>query len=305
MAVSALQQKTTHRGPCLASLNGYDVIACTDCGFAHVVPLPVPETLTTVYQEDYYTQEKPAYLAHAREDAQWASLGYDDQLALIAEYSARAERRLLDIGCGPGFFLQRAQSQGWTVEGIEPSRQAANHARGLGIAVRNAFFSDSLLTELESFPAIRMMNVLEHIPDPLAFLHRATSLLPKGGVLLAGVPNDFNPVQMLLRQKREVAPWWVAPPHHLNYLNFESLEHILKAVGLTPRGRLTSFPMELFIALGENYIGDPQLGRACHLQRKALDLDLEESAPGKRRALYTALAQAGFGREAIVLAVKN
>lgn len=300
----APEETDAHNGPRLASANGYDVIDCACCGFAHVLPLPAPEALTSVYAEEYYTQEKPTYLVHAREDEHWARLGYDDQLALIADHIGPSERRLLDIGSGPGLFLTRAKTLGWSVEGIEPSRQAADYARGLGLTIHNQFFDETLARRLGAVPAVRMMNVLEHIPDPIDFIARAVSLLPEGGVLLAGVPNDFSPLQTLLREKRGVSPWWVAPPHHLNYFDFDSLERLLVRAGLRPRARLTSFPMDLFLALGENYIGNDTLGRTCHAKRKALDLDLEDAAPGKRRALYGALAQAGFGREAIVIASK-
>ena len=52
----------------------------------------------------------------------------------------RERRRLLDIGSGPGFFLKTAKERGWRVLGIEPSRQAATHARDLGIEVVEGFF---------------------------------------------------------------------------------------------------------------------------------------------------------------------
>ena len=45
-------------------------------------------------------------------------------------------RRLLDIGSGPGFFLKSAASRGWNVLGVEPSRQAAAHAKRLGKLVK-------------------------------------------------------------------------------------------------------------------------------------------------------------------------
>src|SRR5262249_13874503 len=146
------------------------------------------------------------------------------------------------------------------------------------------------------FDALHLMNVLEHIPDPATLLANAMSLLAPGGVLCVGVPNDFSPLQLLLNEKRGLAPWWIAPPHHLNYFNFASLDALLRRLGATPVRRLTSFPMELFEALGRNYIGNDALGRECHGLRKALDQDLESASPGARRALYTALANADFGR---------
>ncbi len=68
---------------------------------------------------------------------------------------------------------------------------------------------------------------------------------------------------------------------------------------------MTSFPMEAFLLMGDNYVGDPALGRASHAKRKRFDLALEQAGFGEaRRALYRALAEAGIGREAVVIAVK-
>ena len=68
---------------------------------------------------------------------------------------------------------------------------------------------------------------------------------------------------------------------------------------------MTSFPMEAFLMMGEDYTGDPVLGRACHNRRKKFDLAFEAAGLKEtRRAFYRALAEAGLGREAVVIAVK-
>ena len=299
---------TPHRGRVLESVNGYDVVACEHCGFTHVLPLPTPESLQRTYAEEYYESEKPTYLVHASEDEAWAALGYDDRLDAMSAELPPARRRLLEIGSGPGLFLARAVEKGWTAMGVEPSRQAASFARARGLSIHHGFFDDGLRVELSRteapFDALHLMNVLEHVPDPAALIDSAAQLLAPDAVVCIGVPNDFNPLQRLLQVRRNMAPWWLAPPHHLNYFNFETLERLVRRLGLDVRARLTSFPMELFVALGRNYVGDDELGRTCHGLRKAFDQDLNASTPGARRALYQALAQAGFGREAIIIAVK-
>ena len=58
--------------------------------------------------------------------------------------------------------------------------------------------------------------------------------------------------------------------------------------------------------MGEDYTTDAALGRACHARRKRFDLALEAAGLGQtRRAFYRALASAGIGREAAILAVKS
>ena len=124
-----------HQGPRLAAVNGYDIIACEMCGFRHAVPLPEPAALEQEYREKYYSAEKPTFLVHAGEDQEWAKLAQSDRLESFERLLGRGRRRLLDVGSGPGFFLRTAQERGWQGLGIEPSRQAAAHARSMGVEV--------------------------------------------------------------------------------------------------------------------------------------------------------------------------
>ena len=63
--------------------------------------------------------------------------------------------------------------------------------------------------------------------------------------------------------------------------------------------------MEAFLLMGEDYTSDPDLGRTAHAKRKAFDLAFERAGLSRgRRGFYAALAAAGMGREATVIAVK-
>jgi hypothetical protein len=147
--------------------------------------------------------------------------------------------------------------------------------------------------------------VLEHVPDPLAILTAATALLEPGGILCVGVPNDFSPFQIAARSAMNTGDWWVAPPHHLNYFDFDSLSALLSGLGLDLRERTTSFPMEAFMMMGDNYADDPALGRTCHNKRKRFDFAFEAAGlKDTRRDFYRALAKLGIGREAVVIATK-
>jgi SAM-dependent methyltransferase len=295
-----------HEGPCVARKDGFDIIHCAMCGFRHAVPLPNPADLEREYRETYYAQEKPTFLAHAGEDQQWGELAQSDRLESFERILGPGRRRLLDIGSGPGFFLKTAKNRGWNVMGIEPSRQAAAHARGLGIEVAEGFFGAEVAGSLGRFDAINLNNVLEHVPDPIPILLAAREILEPGGVLCVGVPNDFSPLQIAAAATQGVGEWWIAPPHHLNYFDFATLSNLLERLEFDIAERMTSFPMEAFLLMGDNYRADPAVGRASHAKRKKFDLALEAAGLKEtRRAFYRALAETGIGREAVVIAVKN
>jgi SAM-dependent methyltransferase len=314
---SEFLQDGPHNGPRVAQAKGHNIIDCFACGFRHVLPLPDPASLEQEYREKYYADEKPSFIAHAGEDQAWFELAQSDRLVSFekllpppassseAAGQPKSRRRLLDIGCGPGFFLKTAIARGWDAHGIEPSRQAAAHARALGASVTEGFFNAETAPTLGRFDVVNLTNVLEHVPDAALTLKRAVDLLAPGGVLCVGVPNDFSLFQIAARGAVEVGEWWLAPPHHLNYFDFESLEAAVTKAGLTLAERSTGFPMEAFLMMGDNYVGDPALGRACHGRRKNFDLAFEKAGlTHLRRDFYKSLAKLGIGREAVVIAVK-
>ena len=288
-----------HFGKVIDISGGHDIIECSRCGFRHASPLPTAEELEATYAEDYYTEEKPDYLVHAAEDAEWAQLSYDDRLNKLHSLLGY-KGRLLDIGSGPGFFLERAASTGWDAQGIEPSCQASQFAKERGLTVTNEFFGPETASKLGQFDAIVMTNMLEHVPAPIELVEQAFELLCPGGVVCVTVPNDYSGFQTSLREGG-TRPWWLAAPHHLNYFDFDSLERLLTRVGGLLRGRMTSFPMEMFALLGDDYIAEPEIGRGLHNKRKHFDQALN---PAIRESFYASLSTSGLGREAIVFAQK-
>jgi len=295
-----------HDGPIAASKAGHDIIACSTCGFRHAVPLPSVQDLERAYAENYYADEKPTFLVHATEDQEWNAMFQHDRLDICERILPRERRRFLDIGTGPGFFLKTAKDRGWDVKGIEPSRQAAEHARRLGLDVTEGFFGAETAAMLHGFDVVHLNNVLEHVPDPENIIRLAHECLNPGGIICVGVPNDFVPFQEAARAALNLPQWWVAPPHHLNYFDFASLGTLLQRCGFSERARTTSFPMEMFLMMGRDHTNDEPLGRANHTERKNFDLALEHAGFREaRRAFYRALASSGMGREAVIIAQKE
>lgn len=291
-----------HGGPVLDAARGFDVIHCGRCGFRHVVPVPTPEELDQVYREDYYAVEKPLYIERYQEDLDWWNLVYDERYDLLESLLPAERRGLLDVGSGPGFFLQRGRARGWRCVGIEPSVQSAEFSSGLGLDIVREFLTPATAAALGRFDVAHLSNVLEHLPDPAGMIALVRGLLDPGGVLFIVVPNDYNPFQEALRAQG-MAPWWVAPPHHINYFDFATLQGLLERCGFEVVDRQTTFPMELFLMMGDNYVGDDQLGRRCHARRKNLERALAApSVHGIKQTLYRGLADLGVGREIVMAA---
>lgn len=296
----------THTGALVQAAGEFQVIACEGCGYKHVLPLPTPEQLRDIYSHEYYTQEKPAYIEHYLEDKPWWDLVYRERYERLEQWLGPQRRRLLDVGSGPGLFLLNGRERGWQVRGIEPSTRAAQHSRDtLGLDVREGFLDEHSVGTLGRYDALNLGEVLEHLPDPAGMLGLAHRLLDDDGVLCLVVPNDFNPFQRILQQHLGFKPWWVAPPHHLNYFDHDSLAALVRRCGFEVLQVESTFPIDLFLLMGHNYIGNDALGRQAHGQRKHFETALLESGAGELKTrLYRAFADCGLGREVVLYARK-
>jgi 2-polyprenyl-3-methyl-5-hydroxy-6-metoxy-1,4-benzoquinol methylase len=279
-------------------------------GYRRLDPLPTEEELEAFYRDKYYGLiaaggRAPEIMrqlqggAEAAAEIDWLgkTLWADIRAVLDALLPGEANRAVLDIGCGPGLFLLAMREHGWQPAGVEPSEEAGKRAREAGLAVFPSV--EACLAEKKSFEAATLLNVLEHVRDPLAVLRSARSALRAGGILVVRVPNDFSSLQEIARVRSGKPPWWVAPPDHIHYFDFPSLEKTIESCGFQVAEKLADFPMELFLLMGDDYVGNAEVGRACHQRRRALELALPAD---RRRRLYRGFAAEGMGRNALVFA---
>lgn len=289
----------------LHSVGDFDVIDCESCGFKHIIPIPNEEELRDIYKHDYHVKDKPLMLEHQLEDHEWLTSINNARLETLGKLLGKTGK-ILDVGSGNGFLLQQAQDRGWTGKGVEPSEKAADYSRKQGLDVSCSVFDETCAEKIGKFDVVHLGDVMEHLPDPAGMLELCSKVLKPGGLIAVGVPNEYTPVQKILNEDMDVRPWWVAPPHHLNYFDKESLEKLMKRCGYTPRHSEVSFPMELFLLMGRNYLDNPELGRECHAMRKELELNLTNTGNRKfLEKLYNCFADLGLGRTILVVAEKR
>jgi SAM-dependent methyltransferase len=297
-----LVETAAHYGPIVVTVDGYDVIDCKACGFRHIDPLFDEDELRKFYDGQFYENERADYFTKAEEDKEWWMLRYRHYYEMLEAHAPG--RRILDIGSGPGYFLEAGAKRGWEVLGFEPSRLACDYTRARGLKAEHGFFSAAAARGHGTFDAISLSMVLEHVRDPIRLIEEARGLLAPGGLLLLVSPNDFNPLQVSLWKTMGFRPWWVNPKHHLNYFNLESGRRFLAARRFDILHQETSYPLENFLIAGRNYIEQPELGRACHLERKAFESALFTRDPALMRDTAAAWAEQGIGREFILLGRK-
>jgi SAM-dependent methyltransferase len=160
----------------------------------------------------------------------------DTVLRALARRLPRSQRRLLDVGAHVGRLISRAASAGWRAEGLELNPVTASYAAkrtGLPVEQRGVEY---LRRDARTYSAITMIDVLEHIPNPVPVLQNLNTLLEPGGWLAVKVP--CGPSQVVKERLRvRLRPGYKFDPSqnlvHVSLFSPRALRVALKRAGFT------------------------------------------------------------------------
>jgi len=155
----------------------------------------------------------------------------EEVVQTIVSKKGKERGRVLDVGCGYGFFLAEMKARGWQVEGIELSAQGRHYAHNTGdIEVHSDPLEDLLLPE-NSFDVVTLFYVIEHVIDPVAVLQAAWKILKPGGLLLLRWPHSTPIVTILGPLSRYFDLYHT--PYHLYDFSPETMRRLLAMTGFT------------------------------------------------------------------------
>ncbi len=202
--------------------NGYSYYRCYSCGLLSLSPQPAVDDLHDHYQE---------YLPLSNQEID----DWGFEMAPVIESSADfldqnfpEPGRLLDIGCGYGFFLEAMAKRGWQVEGVELSKPAAEIARSKNIGNIYSCAVEEM-GDIGLFDVVTMFYVIEHVADPLQTLQNVAKLLKPGGVLVLRYPNTSPLLKFSGNLARKLK--LMQAPSHLYDFSGDSMELLLDKAG--------------------------------------------------------------------------
>ena len=183
-------------------------------------------------------------------------------------------------------------------------RNYTSYCKNKGLKAEISNLENLNLLGNTKFDFIIMNNVLEHLRDPISIIKKVKLFLKKNGVLFIEVPNDFNLFQLSGKFVNKIKnDWWVNPPAHLNYFSHDTLEFFLKKLGFKILKKDSSFPFEIFLLFGDNYVLDKNLGKECHKKRVNFEQNLLKNNNEEILNLfYQKMAEINLGRTAIIYA---
>jgi 2-polyprenyl-3-methyl-5-hydroxy-6-metoxy-1,4-benzoquinol methylase len=235
----------------------WTLLRCPKCGLVWLNPQPIPEDIGKLYSK-YFTHDTLPETPKQGLTKSWrkivkfsilnSTFGYQtdganktlgwlaSRFGLLRDIAGGAVMwlngsrpgKLLDVGCGNGRFLTTMQELGWEVVGVEPDGEAVKVAREqFGLSVHEGVLEKVTFPD-DTFDAITMNHVVEHLPDPISTLRECQRVLKKGGRLVVMVPN----IESLGHRMYQKAWRGLEVPRHLPLFSPATLRACVEQAGL-------------------------------------------------------------------------
>jgi CMP-N,N'-diacetyllegionaminic acid synthase len=201
------------------------IVRCANCDLVYVSPVFDESHYKTVYRSEEYQEivRDLGIKSHAYRVERFGR----ERVDIMARHLTTERPRMLDVGCSTGFVVEAARDRGWDAVGLDlnPSAVAFGCTRGLDL--RDVALEDAGL-EPESFDAVCLFDVLEHLLEPVRTVRACTNLLRRGGILFMYVPNYDSASRLLMGRDAH----FIWPTHHLNYYTPVTIRDLLRRQGL-------------------------------------------------------------------------
>ncbi len=287
----------------------YQVKFDKEYGYCHLYPIPSRSELKEYYDKQFYSANYGKQINDSskkvqEEESEFFLMQYEDILEIINKKAPG--KKIIDIGCGYGNFLKFCQERGYEVFGLDPSPEAVDNAKEMGIEAIKADIEDIKNKVNKKYHTAVMLNVFEHLCEPYRTLRDIReNILEDNGLLIIRVPNEFNKLQIIANEEYNLKSWWVSAPQHINYFTVPHLVNLVNNCGFEVFLKESTFPLEMFILFGEQYVGNFALGKAIHEKRVLFEKTIKKYDNDYKRKMFQKFAEIGLGREITVYARKK
>lgn len=218
VCLNSLREKFIHR-------KGVDYYRCETCTHVYQDPVVKPDVAISLYENDKTASDIYTQPLQKEIDSNKYLYG----LELLNQLGTPSQKKILDLGCGAGVFLEEAKNIGWEYcVGVDAnSNYQSQYSNQPGLQYVFGDF-EALEPGLlgNDFDAVSMWSVLEHIYKPTKFLQSVSQLMSPGALIFILVPNVKSLATRLMRELSPCFCW-----KHISYFSPESLKKIMEDAG--------------------------------------------------------------------------
>jgi len=219
----------------------FDIGECTDCGFRFTVNPPSEANIGRYYLSDDYISHSDLKRGITERLYHFArTYMLRKKLRLIRSENGQKPGKILDIGCGTGYFPAFMKQNGWDASGVEVSGKAREYAISkFGLEVIPP--DKTGLLPGNSYDCITLWHVMEHLYDPDNWFEKIKHLLNDNGACIIALPNSESSDAKSFKQH------WAAydVPRHLWHFSAPSVSRLASRHGFSVT-RIKSMPLDVF-----------------------------------------------------------
>lgn len=195
-------------------VDGFPHVRCRDCRTVFVSPLPSAEVVQATYLDPTYHEDVAQSEARMRQEAR-------DRARVMKEQGCQ---RVLEIGCGAGFFVEALLELDIEAEGVDPGPQA-QAAAARGLPIRPIWLEQHEPTQ--PYDGIAMFELLEHLPEPIDALRWSHRFMQPGATLALSTPSGSGVAATVLGRRFPM----LCPPNHLEVFSRAGVKALLDRSG--------------------------------------------------------------------------
>ncbi len=204
----------------------FDVLSCPECQSYYLSPQPTADYLNEAYSASYYGEGEQKFKGAIQRGIHYFIARRARKLNALIGKNAK----VLDIGCGSGYFLKSMLENGEIeAHGIElPGKSAERAARIPDIHLKVGRLEKTDFPEAY-FDMVTLFHVFEHLDQPAETLTNIAQIVKKGGYFYLSCPNISSWQSQLFKGK-----WFhLDPPRHLFLMPPTAIKRHMKALGFT------------------------------------------------------------------------
>ncbi|MCG8571678.1 MAG: class I SAM-dependent methyltransferase [Spirochaetes bacterium] len=177
---------------------GYTFVRCEECEMIFCNPQVKSQLLGELYGHSK-ANDIWVDIQESKKEQPWKKQYFESNLDLFNKYRNKNQRKLLDIGCSSGYFLEITNNycNNIEAEGTELSSKAYSIAVDKGLVVHKCFLSE--LKKKSKYDMFTLFGVLEHLPKPFEIFNDIKLVANKNALVQAIVPNSYSLYHMFLQ----------------------------------------------------------------------------------------------------------
>jgi SAM-dependent methyltransferase len=207
--------------------NFYQYYNCNNCKTSQLIPFPSQDELEILYNKFHLSDDEGGSYDWIEDRIK---ADFPKKIEVVKEYTSNATPKLLDVGCGKGFFIECCIKNKISAIGIDVSKSGVDYAvtrlntQAEQIDIIN--FSKRIENQ-NGYDVITLWATIEHLPNPQEVFNSIYTCLKPGGLFFldTGLGNDR--FEKFLSGHSQ----WFDAPQHLFVHSVDGLSILLKKAG--------------------------------------------------------------------------